>query len=541
MRSAVVITGTLMMLAFAGCIGDSEGTDNMDGSAIDSNGDGHVVVAVIDSGFNPYHWDFLADHMPQQLNDDPDDDVPLHLDPTLWLHGFPNPDEAFASYDPLNLTLNATDPKAFPGCFPGNSTSLITGETTDACPPENRGLAYDDYPEWQEVQSSSLDAIHYEWIPGTKIVGYVNFGGGTGFAASSHGVGSSSVSVGNIHGSCPHCLMVFVNGLGEEANRWVESQDWIDAQTNSWGYSAGVAVRDRFYSGSDVESQRAAVERGQAIFFSGGNGLGNTFTAPNPTLFSSQEGPDWIITVGAINPTDGTSYTGHGKPADVAAIGSSYPSAGGSTVTANSTFGGTSNATPVTAGMYAEALWRIRNMDGTRIQQDMVISQGGSCGDVNPDCALADGELTYVELREAVFAAAEHTRAGYVAGIAGVVLPATQNNEELTYLAEGHGSFYAKLDHEEIWEFEVSRIVDIVTGEREVPDMDSDLAAWRNAVSYCTQILWGEWDHGHRDDANLPEAHEDWPVRTWLVDACPTQGPAIMAANHAVTDAHPLY
>ncbi|HWG94230.1 MAG TPA: hypothetical protein VNU66_08410, partial [Mycobacteriales bacterium] len=36
-----------------------------------------VVVAVIDSGFSPYHEDYLASTMPQAEDDDPGNDLPL--------------------------------------------------------------------------------------------------------------------------------------------------------------------------------------------------------------------------------------------------------------------------------------------------------------------------------------------------------------------------------------------------------------------------------------------------------------------------------
>lgn len=510
----LLLVGLLATVALAGCIDDVDAAENDQGSSFqDVNQDGHVVVAVIDSGSNPYHWDFLADHMPQHLDDSAANDVPLGQDPGTWLSGHPGAD-GFARYERLDLTLTPDDGNAVPA-------QLYQG----------------DEAQWAKVGASRLDSIQYSWIPDTKVVGWVTFGG-NGWAASSHGVGTSSVSVGNIHGSCPECLLVFVNGLGEDANRWVESQDWIDVQTNSWGYSAGVAVRDRFYAGSDVLSQKDAVERGQAIFFSAGNGLANTFTAPNPTLFSSQEGPDWIVTVGAISPADGSSYTGHGKPADVASVGSGYPSAGGATVTANSTFGGTSNATPVTAGIYAKALYELRKM-GSRTQEANVVSVGGSCGEVNPDCALADGVLTYAELRDAVLEAATHTSTGYSLGLVGGELPATNNIQELTYMAEGHGSYYGKLHSDEEWQAEIQLIVDTVQG-KVVSEEDAMLDAWSAALSACTQDLWGTWDLGH-DQLGVPAADPNWPVRTWFTELCPVVGPTIIDVNGVVTGAHPLY
>lgn len=93
--------------------------------------------------------------------------------------------------------------------------------------------------------------------------------------------------------------------------------------TNSFGFS--LLLRDRYYNGGNAALSKAASERGQTIFFSAGNGQVNAFAAPNATLPSSQERPDWMVTVGAIDPDNEGSYIGHGKPVDIASIGSGYP------------------------------------------------------------------------------------------------------------------------------------------------------------------------------------------------------------------------
>src|SRR5688500_12739925 len=61
-----------------------------------------TVIAVIDSGFSPYHQDFLASKMPADAR------PPLAKAPHTWLPGFPKP-SAFKSYSPLKLTLSAED------------------------------------------------------------------------------------------------------------------------------------------------------------------------------------------------------------------------------------------------------------------------------------------------------------------------------------------------------------------------------------------------------------------------------------------------
>ena len=485
-----------------------------------------VVIAVVDSNINPYHWDYLAAKMPQALNDDPNDDLPLDQDPATWLPGHPGAG-AFKSYQPLNLSLDATNPKV-----------------------DTAALAAKDAAEWGKINySEGTDnaQVSMYWIPGTKIIGHVAFPGASigdplttqllgsssgpvnTFATSSHGIGTSSVSAGNIHGACPHCLIVYVHGTSEQANEWVAKQDWIDLQTNSWGLA--LAYRDRIYAGSDTEAQRKAVERGQQIFFSAGNGQENAFIVPNTTLQSSQEGPDWIVTVGATDSVDGSSPSGHGKPADIASIGDSYPSAygGDGTATGEGDFSGTSNATPVIAGLYGEALYRLRRAlpGASRVQKEGVIATGSAaCGSANAQCPLADGKLTVHELRAALFRAAEHSAKGWnIGGLGGITtIPGTGNIAELEYLAEGHGQLRGLIDGKAGYEAELARIVGFADGSWFAPE-NEDQKNWMIAKSICRQEVWGAWDYGYAQQGAAPAPSPLWPVRSWFTTACgPTLG-----------------
>jgi len=483
-----------------------------------------VVIAVIDSGLNPYHHDFLATLMPQHQDEDASNDLPLGLDPALWLPGHPGAD-AFASHQALNLTLSE-DPNAF-------STDL-------------HAL---DQAEWSKVRYSEgtdNSDVHMFWVPGTKVIGHVAFspmliadfalspalGSQTGpvdtWSPDSHGTGSASVSSGNLYGSCANCLLVYVHGTSEEANEWVAKQDWIDAQTNSWG--AATIYRERAYAGSDVELQREAVNRGQQIFFSAGNGQANAFVAPNTTLLSSQEGPDWIVTVGAIDPFDGSTFSGHGKPADISSIGTGYPAGRGASVTAEGSFGGTSNATPVTAGIYAQALYQLRQelAGPSRIQADGIVAVGpAGCGAANADCANADGMVTVHELREALFRAARYTEEIWNVGGAATLPAGTPLDPELEFVGEGHGSYWGRIRSDEELAEDVQRIVDFVMG-RWFEEQDPAQVAWFTADSICRQAIWGEWEFGYAANNPAPAADPSQPMRTFLATACPTVLPPLV-------------
>jgi len=486
-------------------------------SAVQTPAGDATVVAIIDSGFSPYHQDFLASQLPAASRR-----LPLNKAPDTWLPGFPNP-AAFSSYGPLKLTLD-----------PRPDASMAKLHSADAA-------------AWASVKESGSSGINYRWIPGTKVIGALTFGveatdrpvdkqvfakPGTiyGSGGVEHGMGTSSVAVGNLHGGCPQCLLVFLQytdqSSAERALTWAMKQPWIDAISNSYGFSAGVAVRDRVYNGTDVATEKAASERGQTVFFSAGNGLENAFTVPNSTLLSSQEGPDWVVTVGATDP-NGKDYTGTGKPADVAGIGTGYPSAYGSTTTSNgNTFSGTSNATPQVAGTYAQSLWQLRNVlaGPSRVQSGGVIATGPALG--CRGCALQDGVLTASELRQRLFEAAIPTDGGYTDGLTSVAKsPAVADSR---FASEGYGTFRGNLKVGGV-STDVARVTGAALGTAPVGQRPAGEADWFRVDSFCRQHIWGSWTGGaYTPKTPLPSPDPlAWPTRTAIQELCPalTQPP----------------
>jgi hypothetical protein len=489
-------------------------------------GDDAVVIAVIDDSMSPYHWDYLAAHMPQAKSKSKSDDLPLTKAPHTWLRGFPKP-SAFAGYAPLNLTLDAKNPKA-----------------------KQAALFERDEDKFGDVDRSSRDEVYYRWIPGTKVIGAISFGGGGvpvyGAGSPSHGAGTASASVGNIYGTCPECLLVFIQaGDYEAAIDWAMNQPWIDAISNSYGLSTTPVARDRVYGGADTALQKKATERGQTVFFSAGNGVFNDFVTPNGTLLSSQEGPDWIVTVGATDPTN-NDYPGAGKPADVAGIGTLYPTSYQATeVTGGKNFGGTSNATPTLAGTYGRALHLARaTLPGpSRVQAGGVIASGGRvvCGTARKDCELGDGRLTRTELQRRIFEGATPTSGGFagrrtipstVAGIVPVpapvggmsipfvALPAVADSR---FLSEGYGTFRARLDGDAKWLKEFDRVWGPLRGTSAVPKRPAGEADYMRVDSWCRQHIWGSWQGGaYLSEAKTPLPLPDplYPSRTAYRAGC---------------------
>ena len=466
----------------------------------------------------PYHWDFDARHMPQHRDRYASNDLPLDQAPHTWISGFPAPD-AFTSYSAFDTPINDL----------AEDTALADVLTTET------------QARWAEMPQSSAEELHYSWLPDTKVVGAVRFGDGNYLGPrNAHGLGTSSSAIGNLHGTCPECVAVLVTYGGDDreaALNWVMEQPWIDAISNSYGFS--LIERDRVYNGGNAEAQRAASERGQTIFFSSGNGISNTFTVPNSTYFSSQEGPDWTITVGAISSAaegnyyggwfDGHgSYSGSGKPADVAGIGDSYPTSYNATDvdgTGTSGFSGTSNATPQIAGTYARALWVARRaMAGpSRAQDGGVIARGAaSCAPVRPRCEVGDGVLTADELRTRFLHGAVHTPEGTTSYTATPNLPPVGEDE---FMNEGHGSYFGR-ESGDIAPYlrELRRVTDPLLGRAPTVRRPRGERAWMIVDSYCRQHLWGAWDGGYYDAnvTHVPNPHAAYPIRTLIRSTCPS-------------------
>ena len=486
-----------------------------------------TVVAVLDGGINPYHFDFRASQMPQALNADPADDLPLNRPATEWLPGLAGTNPGLASFEAMQLTLPDDPSEQAPAL---NDADGKLGKTKVSAPGQ----------------------LHAYWMPGTKVIAALNFSDSGSLwngDTSAHGVGTTSSAVGNLHGTCPECLLVFVDygDTPEEAEAaidWVMQQPWIDAISNSYGFS--IAVRDRIYSGSNTELQRDATLRGQSIFFSSGNGQAGAFDVPNTTEFSSQEGPDWIVTVGAVAPGQNNyydagpandsdeghgAYSGAGKPADIAGIGSDYPTAYSASeigATGSSGFGGTSNATPQVAGLYSRALYvaRTKLVGASRTQSGGTVATGApfACAGARAGCELADGRLTWQELRTRLFEGATHSPAGFSVYTAGAgSSPSAPPVGEDEFLGEGHGSYAGRESkRRDDWLQEFDRIVAPMEGRAGPLERPAGEREWFVVDSYCRQKQWGEWTGGHYVDGRteLPPDDPAWPVRTERKNSC---------------------
>lgn len=253
--------------------------------------------------------------------------------------------------------------------------------------------------------------------------------------------------------------------------------------------------------------------------FSAGNGLVNAFDVPMLTYWSSQKGPDWMVTVGAVDPNAKQTYSGAGKPVDISSIGSSYPASGGTTADGEGTHSGTSNAAPVTAGTFAKALQSAREALGdTSVgHTGGVVASGApvACGDAVPDCVLGDGVLTRRELEDAIYASV-------LPSATDVAFDTTWPSTPLGYYYQGHGVVVGRIDGDASYEAEWTRIADHLRGDAPPYPRPDGEENWFQVDSKCRQHIWGAWNGGlYTGQAIALDPVED-PIATKVDAWCST-------------------
>lgn len=305
--------------------------------------------------------------------------------------------------------------------------------------------------------------------------------------------------------------------------RWATSQPWIDVITNSYGQGSIVQsntlgfTRDNAYWNAPVERTRVASEAGQVIVFSAGNGFANAFDVPMLTYWSSQKGPDWMVTVGAAAPGAEQQYSGAGKPVDISSIGSSYPSTGGTNANGTGTHSGTSNAAPVVAGYFAKVIQKAREAlgDVTPGHAGGVVASGApvACGAAVPDCALGDGVLTRDELEDIVY---HNVLPSPLGANTDTVWPSTPFN----YYYQGHGVLSGRSKGAAEYNAEWGQMVDNMLGVKASLPRPAGEENWMIVDSKCRQKIWGSWNGGYYDgsDPTLDPAAD--PIAIGWNEAC---------------------
>ncbi|HEX8003119.1 MAG TPA: S8 family serine peptidase [Mycobacteriales bacterium] len=349
----------------------------------------NAVVAVVDTGINPYHVVFR-------------DTSPLaYRHPSTYLPGFPKDAPA------LRLHLGMKDYWA---------------------------AVRADCQVWNAVQPGKL-----YWIPGTRIVGGISFfpvpkndcdadqptnlpildDGG-------HGTMTASRAASGTYGACRTCRIVAVEmpssvslvspGGSDQAPidaiRWAANNaSWIDLQSNSWGPIAPLfdptGQTGLLAANKDLDNAVEETAKKHLAFWASGNGAAFRGGAVgHPTPLSPHLGPSAIIVGGHDS---GYVTTWPGFPPHLVADACSSRAALHRHVSesGDEVGSGTSAATPYVAGGAAQVLLHARTIlrDGrTGVRAGGVVASGRR-GLVRSG-PLADGVLTMAEWKSLVLSVA---------------------------------------------------------------------------------------------------------------------------------------
>ncbi|MBI2773760.1 MAG: S8 family serine peptidase [Chloroflexi bacterium] len=475
-----------------------------------------TVIAVNDTGVNPYHLEYSATTYP-------DPDV-LALTANFTKH----PSEYISGYPKDAQAIPATLGK---GYFP----------VDDARGPDANGDGVPDGSIWDLKSATKPWGLEYGklyWIPGTKIVGAIQPGS---FACSNcaagshvildddgHGSGSTSVSTGNRYGYCPTCLLVISKGL---SGAMVASTalPWVDVNSNSWGTVANAPLDLGFQLlGTDPgKPSRDAVERGQTVLFAAGNGTANAFDTTSPVYGTSTAGPDWNVVVGAIRRDNERAIVGDGTPAHLSSWGDgNLPSACRTGTVSQCAFGGTSAATPYTAGIFGTVLTSVRRQlgdGGVGQRAGQVIAEGFP---VAGSAYLADGKLTRAELREAVLKTAFPLNQDNTQSIPIFPYPWTAPyNGDINVIFEGYGAATPN---------SAKRAVDVLLGKAALPTRDAE-DRWFAIDRQIRDSLWGGYDRDGNGSTDSFAALGAFGITEANVRSADAQMIAIAKVANAIT------
>ncbi len=420
----------------------------------------HVVIAVVDTGINPYH---VAYRRPEYT-----------VHPSNYIEGFPKDAPA------LGLSFGAAD--------------YVAARTTD------------DGPVWGQVAERKL-----YWIPGTNVIGAYSVadyaGTPPGGLASrpiidddGHGTGTTSVSggaglstKGAPYGSNPDALIVIVEGLGDAGVKWASEQPWIDFISGSYGDAASVPCTD---SGDETVDGAADVwcgreyrytapfvlRDGRTALFSAGNGLSRTGVAADRySSLRPTSGPSWVITVGAVSPRNEQDYGYHSVPVDISSYGAHWPAADPFSFAGEVEFSGTSNATPVTAGVFSRALLAARRSLGDAVEGIHTSSDGQRVPAYGPSGIakglIADGVLARTELQDAVYKTAQPEEFNPETWLYDpVVIP----NTPLYYTQQGYGNANVAA---------ALRAIEVIMGRSPMPSR-SEVDAWIGSIDAVRNSIY---------------------------------------------------
>lgn len=232
-----------------------------------------------------------------------------------------------------------------------------------------------------------------------------------------HGTGVMSAAIGLTTGAAPDALGLFVTGGNDDPTTWswLADQSWIDVVSLS-GYTVPYLSGELIDLCEIDAAVRRAVDNGITVFSSSGN------TSDQMEMLASPNGFPEVHQVGGVDANGQSWRPPHADQTDpfwiIANVTRPYvtgalyefETAAHDSLDGRMRFGGTSGATPLTAGYAARLADHARRLL--------------AAGDVPQDGPLADGELTAAEVSRVL----SHTAAPF------------ESPSPARYLVEGYGA-----------------------------------------------------------------------------------------------------
>lgn len=304
--SAISILVSVSVLLVSGCLGGSgleiqQTTPSEVASHASSSP--RIVVAVIDTGINPYHEAFRAP-------------------------GFPNPSTVIPGLDPLEvIELNF-------------EADYATATKRDP---------------WDRLERNQL-----YWFKDTRVMG-VSFGEWTSIGQDAMNgrpvldeVGHGTATASLVAAANPHAIILMIEvGTPLQGFDWLLDRRWVDIVSLSSGVPGNPPLDDMI-PGQDSYSWRTqAVERtGKLIFTAVGNEV-------NTCIFDQICGPPWVVAVGGVDPQSHGENIYSGKFPDFVSDFIARVADHNHTSNTHLDFG-TSFATPIAAGVASAILSGVR-------------------------------------------------------------------------------------------------------------------------------------------------------------------------------------
>jgi hypothetical protein len=251
-------------------------------------------------------------------------------------------------------------------------------------------------------QAGRLYAVH-----GTRLLLYATPGSGSLVGGDRlHATGVLSSAVGRHYGTAPTAIGLFVPSAVPASFDWLAKQSWVDVATMS-----SYAVRSPNSSeptttpiclgASAVSSWIAA---GHVYFSSSGN------TSDQPEAADSPNGLSAVYQVGGVDASGKSWLPGHTEESDPFYAGAnvvrpyetgelfSFPAAAPDALSGSVHFGGTSGATPRTAGRAALMVAEARGLLGNGSRRGTHLAEASNRARLPHAGPLADGSLSSDEL-----------------------------------------------------------------------------------------------------------------------------------------------